>query len=704
MYKKPDKCPSCKKTDHLRSSSSKCENFKPRPSKRKPDVIIDENQYLDTSFGYAIKTGLKTILKNDTLQNAINTRVQQITLIAFQASRLLNLHLLRCLEYNVKIPILNDTYISHVFSIVQKPTNFNFSKFDANLIDTYVNYYQFDYELVTLTSNSTQMMRLFTKSYLVNLNNHIYKLYWSNLRKFCNHYFFNDDTLVDSCIEFFEENPSLELIMNTYGRNFTMFQQDNLILSNYESTKKLDEIKRSRLVIRRFVMRIIMNSDVSDTKIMKRIEEVWIRYKKLSQNSEQQLKSNTIVPLCTSVTKYITIDTDVLHGLLGGQKVTGYNKTEFGKDFQHEMWKKTFKLKEKWLQLDTEQKIFAFQILTDGVGCSIIFKKFIKRNKSSNKSSNKNEDEFETETEFDKRTKKRKLEKKKKKEYITAKKKEIKVEEPILVPSDKRVYVGIDPGTGSILTSVTQYQTSTGIIEIEKSVSNGEYHHLCHHKHRSMDMEKKLVGIKEWMSSTPTPKTMVFNEFRNYLRHVYTKEYNLKLQEYHFRWKTRLKRWNEYIQQQKTIHKICLEIMETVPENRECVVAFGDASWSQRKGYTSSPRGKKFYDYFKRKFESNRVKIFSTPEFNTSQVCSKCNLHERVEKVKDAEITKPHFVRKCRTCLTIWNRDINACRNIITVAKGILEDGKKPEIFSKQIPKSSLGTIRRVSNLRTPVL
>jgi transposase len=41
----------------------------------------------------------------------------------------------------------------------------------------------------------------------------------------------------------------------------------------------------------------------------------------------------------------------------------------------------------------------------------------------------------------------------------------------------------------------------------------------------------------------------------------------------------------------------------------------------------------------------------------------------------------------CKTCLTIWNRDINACRNIITVAKNILETGSKPNIFSNCIKR-----------------
>lgn len=250
-------CPSCNKNDHSRSSSTKCEFYNPRPSKLKPNVNLSENEFFDTSFGYTIKLGLNNFLKNKELSPIINTRVQQVTSIAFNASRLLNLHLLRCFENDLDVPVLTDKYIRQVFSIVQKnSSNFNFKdSYDQELLETNK---LFDYNVVSI-KNSTQMMTIFTNGYLVNLNNHVEKLYWSNLRKFCIHYFHNDQVSIEQCIEFFENSPSHDSIIQTYSDAFLMFQQDNLMVSNYKSTKKLEEITKVGLSSNVFYWDIFKN-------------------------------------------------------------------------------------------------------------------------------------------------------------------------------------------------------------------------------------------------------------------------------------------------------------------------------------------------------------------------------------------------------------------------------------------------------------
>ena len=50
-----------------------------------------------------------------------------------------------------------------------------------------------------------------------------------------------------------------------------------------------------------------------------------------------------LTPIFTIEAKYITIDTDVLHSLLGSVKGTGLNKTDFGHD-QILGWIKNFRL------------------------------------------------------------------------------------------------------------------------------------------------------------------------------------------------------------------------------------------------------------------------------------------------------------------------------------------------------------------------
>ena len=80
------------------------------------------------------------------------------------------------------------------------------------------------------------------------------------------------------------------------------------------------------------------------------------------------------------------------------------------------------------------------------------------------------------------------------------------------------------------------------------------------------------------------------------------------------------------------------------------------------------------------------LKTVLVPEFNTSQVCSKCLKEERVQKPeKMLCIAKPHFVRKCQTCQTMWNRDVNAARNMIDIVKEIERVGEKRLCFQKKL-------------------
>ena len=675
-------CKSCNRNDHSRKSSLLCPNYNPRPSKLKPQISIDDNEYIHTEFGFTIKTGLTSLLTNKVIHGLIDTLCQQLTCIAFQATRLLNLHLLRLLNDEKILPELTDKYIRQFFRIVQKNVDEDFIDFNQDVVDTYVQCFQFDNDLkVKLLPGYTQVLTIFTNSYLVNLDNHINLQYWKNLRLFCQFYFQSSQTNINNCIQFFENLPSREEIIEEYGHRFAIFHNDNLIKSIYLSTIEVNKIKRAKRLVKKFLIQKFKRDSSNGSSLEQRYSNIDLK---------QQLSMCTIVPLCNMSVKNITIDTDVLYNLMGRKKGTNLTLQEFAnEENQLDMWKHTFKLKDKWLELDSKKKSFNYQILTDGVGCSLIFKKFRVVKKKTNQVGK--QEETKKESSFEKNISKSKLAREKKelkKQQYTEQKKEEKNENkefekhPML--SDKTVYIGFDPGASSVLTTVTQIPFSS--IEITKGFSSKEYHHRCHHKQRLQYNKNHLKHLENWMTNTPTKQTMSSYCFMKYLNHVNMKEFCNSLQKFHFRWKTRLKKWNEYIQQQKTLHSICEEIISTVPKENTCVIAFGDASWTQGKGYESSPRGKKFYNYLKTNYEDHkRILVFSTPEFNTSQICSKCNLHERIKACKKPAIAKPHFVRECKTCSTIWNRDINACRNIITVAKGLLERGYKPEIFSNYI-------------------
>jgi transposase len=68
-------------------------------------------------------------------------------------------------------------------------------------------------------------------------------------------------------------------------------------------------------------------------------------------------------------------------------------------------------------------------------------------------------------------------------------------------------------------------------------------------------------------------------------------------------------------------------------------------------------------------------------EFRTSQICSKCT--ERLDQ------TRFWGLKKCNnTCLTLWDRDVNAARNIRHVFLHRNQHGLYPEAFRRGIPQA----------------
>jgi hypothetical protein len=66
-------------------------------------------------------------------------------------------------------------------------------------------------------------------------------------------------------------------------------------------------------------------------------------------------------------------------------------------------------------------------------------------------------------------------------------------------------------------------------------------------------------------------------------------------------------------------------------------------------------------------YSRNHVKIKMMDEFRTSILCSKC--HKRMENAKrKTDKSKIHSVLVCNDCKIFWNRDVNACRNMLSLA------------------------------------
>ena len=687
VSEKPCKqCKHCNGTDHSRKSSNKCSEYNPRESKKKPDIVLQPDECFVSEFT-SFKCGLRNILKKKELSRVINSIVESITFISFEMSRLLNLHFLMTFEQERCIPELSRNFIREAFRLVQfdnvsevsvLPSETRTEEETRDFKDLFFTFKEHylpirstgNFKTKKLGKNTSQIVTCAVKDYKTISETHITNCYWRNLRKFCKIYFQGKFEDTEKCIKFFEKGPSEEEILADYHKDFIVFlykTQTDLYRTIFESSKWIYKHEMIWMKKKFAVTRLLLCSRKIKLNSL-RLKAMDLQFVRLQKRISEPLKICTLLPLMSEQAKYIRIETDALYGLVGSKKIVGSSVEDLCKKisnfeditFQEKMWRDTFKIRNSLFHNKVDKKKFHYQILTDGVGCSIICEKVmivkIKPEESVV--------EMEIETE---------------KIDIYKEIRETKVIN----------YIGIDPGIGSILTSVLQKENGN---ESSISFSNGEYQHSCKNKQAAhyTQLQMKKLGLVQWNSGIPSPKTETSDGFKNYLKYIFKGDFlQMKFKRYTLSEIVKYKRFERYTLKQKTIHQFCTRIISEIPKNETTVIAFGNASWSKNlKGYASSCRGKVFYNYLKTRFKDHKLFVFSTSEYNTSQICSKCQKFQRIISATEKGVAKPHYVRRCKNiiCHTLWNRDINASRNMITVLKSLIKTGKKPDVFSNHIP------------------
>jgi hypothetical protein len=172
-----------------------------------------------------------------------------------------------------------------------------------------------------------------------------------------------------------------------------------------------------------------------------------------------------------------------------------------------------------------------------------------------------------------------------------------------------------------------------------------------------------------------------------YLTHVLSAEFG-KMLEMVCSKKYKKLRWKCYMDNKRTVNQFCKEIVEyCIPE--QTIVCFGDASFRHNSaGYASSPKQAQFV----KELRKMNVKVHMTNEYNSSQVCSRCMKEKRLIGCETARKNK-HFVRRCteKSCRMIWNRDVNAAINMVTIGKIEIMSGDRPALFKTSLIKVRLG-------------
>lgn len=81
----------------------------------------------------------------------------------------------------------------------------------------------------------------------------------------------------------------------------------------------------------------------------------------------------------------------------------------------------------------------------------------------------------------------------------------------------------------------------------------------------------------------------------------------------------------------------------------------------------------------KRREKSGNLVAVTVDEYLTSQICSVCKKRRLVDAGNKGRSTLI-----CLECLTIWQRDVNAARNMLEKAESVWKTGEYPEEFKRK--------------------
>ncbi len=261
---------------------------------------------------------------------------------------------------------------------------------------------------------------------------------------------------------------------------------------------------------------------------------------------------------------------------------------------------------------------------------------------------------------------------------------------------------GVDPGMTDMFVAADGHEDERH--DVRKTSTREFYHMAGWNKAKRLEEKWKTenAGIQAILAGMPSAKTtsvVVFDVFVSYVLGCYKD----LVEFYDERW--RVQRFWSYRGRQMAMAEVCRwfttgskkygvrpgtsllldpeppdpglhvkwKCTEPHDEPRRIVVAFGDGMFSPTMKGKKSGLSRVLFRAFRHHDRLGHLTLIKVPEFRTSKVCFKCQtltLEHVRERFDDDEYpgNSLHAVIKCKNCTTVWNRDINAARNIRFVA------------------------------------
>ena len=582
-----------------------------------------------------VKMTLNTICSNDLLKGRINEFVLNANKIMFESYCLSNLHIIKLINQNKQIPILNQDFFQHCSQMVSfQYRRKNNIPDDIELQDTF-NFYNSSRPIgfqPGFRDNFGAIINYISKDMCVSTTNHLVLNFYNRLRKFIR-------TKYDLTGE-----QTYKLIKEIYSDE--KYSGRNIIIQKWKD--KLNNTPPTAFNVKKnpsfilYAYNDILNYFNEHNSEIKNKE---IRVFSLLPNKNSFTMSN--ITIDKSVLKDIImsfeenniIDDEVISSIYN-QKSNDRKKATIDDPKLH--WKQLFQIK--------NIKEFSGMIKTDGNSVSILYEKertkIIKKKKNLKGVSSSEDKDYDVSN---------------------------------INLNDFDSISEYDPGFRNMCVGTNSYEKKENDI-IECSSNN--YYHDC--KVNISNQKKKIIYkrntfVTDFFKEMPSKKTNNMNFYIEYI--IYSLTGLTKCLKFHLEKPFRKLKFTSYIYKQKTINELCKKITgkNHINDKKRVLVGFGN--WSSQKD--SIIRGHRRGPVVSLKRELKRwCKLKLVDEYCTSKLCCRCD--SETEKVSYGKV-KVNSVLRCKNneCGIVIDRDVNGCKNIFKIFICALDGKKRPEAYCR---------------------
>lgn len=576
---------------------------------------------------YCRRLPLHKVTTNKKIKDTIEELVIATNNLVREAYQFLRLYFLHLLEQEIELPLIDRSFLKGVFSLFStKKSDSKLEPITAQLLP----FYKEHYESINVTQVKVQYNAIIDyeiTTMITCIENHIKNEFFTYINR-----------LVFSICPNSKDKEE-----NKYNKLQRKKIRDDL----YNGTFNSDSLYHS--LIKEFYPLIKENLEIRKSNPQLCLPFLYKVSTIIKDHNKKQL---SILPLRRSfIPSYITIDSHIFH------------KYKCFKDIlleeQVDLWANIKDTIEKELSHKEGYKFTSLK--TNGIGCSIVFRKEGKRAGMRDKKNLFKEKYFEDLKQYD----------------------EFK---------DRKI-VGIDPNKGNLMycydgETVLRYTQ----LQRKKATKKTKYKNIRMYEEDGLLIRLKTDDdfhtIREDNKAMRdfNSRTCSFEDFK-----VYLKEKNLMAQRYASFYTENIFRklnWNTKINTQRSEDLFVERFKHTYGEN--AVVVFGD--WEERPNVL---RGKE-----PSKGKSCRVmlrkagfEVYLLDEFRTSITCHSCygqnesNFQTRRHSKpwKRNEVEKVWALLRCKNghCRKVHNRDFNSAFNILFIATYVITNGERPVPFKR---------------------